>query len=86
MTEAETQYHAIASVMLGSLRSQLFGKQCYKLDGKPYVCFFEDRMVFKIKGQTHERALQLDSSCLFDPSGKKRPMKEWVQVNVSYFH
>lgn len=84
MTEAETQYHEIASVIPGSVRSQLFGKQCYKIEGKPFVCFFEDGMVFKLNGQTHKHALQLEGSCLFDPSGKKRPMKEWVQVNVSH--
>jgi hypothetical protein len=32
----------------------------------------------------HEEALSLDGSNLFDPSGKKRPMKEWVQVPFDY--
>jgi len=37
-------------------------------------------MVFMLTGNTHSEALSLDGSKLFDPSGKKRPMKEWVQV------
>jgi hypothetical protein len=34
-----------------------------------------------LAGDTHEEAISLDGSQLFDPSGKKRPMKEWVQVS-----
>jgi len=37
-------------------------------------------MVFKLTDKIHADALSLDGSELFDPSGKKRPMKEWVQV------
>jgi hypothetical protein len=37
-------------------------------------------MVFKLQGNEHEKALSLKGAQLFDPSGKKRPMKEWVQV------
>lgn len=37
-------------------------------------------MVFKLTGGIHQEALSLDGSQLFDPSGKKRRMKEWVQV------
>jgi len=41
-------------------------------------------MVFKLSGNTHTEALNLEGSILFDPSGKGRAMKEWVQV--SYAH
>ncbi len=41
-------------------------------------------MVFKLFGEMHREALSLDGSQLFDPSGKKRPMKEWVQVPFHY--
>lgn len=37
-------------------------------------------MVFKLKDEFHSEALSLEDAQLFDPSGKKRPMKEWVQV------
>ncbi len=37
-------------------------------------------MVFKLSGKTHSEALALDGACLFDPSDKGRPMKEWVQA------
>ena len=41
-------------------------------------------MVFKLSGDSHSDALSLDGSKLFDPSGKGRAMKEWVQVPFHY--
>jgi hypothetical protein len=43
-----------------------------------------DCLVFKMNGKPHLDALSLDGTELFDPSGKKRPMKEWVQVPFDY--
>jgi hypothetical protein len=64
--------------------SQMFGKPCLKIKGKAFASFFQDEMVFKLSGKDHEEALKLKGAQLFDPSGKKRPMKEWVQVPVKY--
>jgi len=61
-------------------KGQMFGKSCYKAGGKAFICFFQDEMVFKLPGETHKVALALSGSQLFDPSGKGRAMKEWVQV------
>jgi len=65
-------------------RGQLFGKPCFKVNKKAFVCFFENEMVFKLSGKAHEDALKLKGAQLFDPSGKKRPMKEWVQVPYNH--
>ena len=46
--------------------------------------FFQNEMVFKLTGGFHNEVLSLDGSQLFDPSGKKRPMKELVQVPYEY--
>ncbi|MFL5752341.1 MAG: hypothetical protein ACJ76F_02965 [Bacteroidia bacterium] len=64
--------------------SQMFGKPCIKVNGKAFACFFEDEMVFKLGGDHHKKALDLKGSKLFDPSGKGRAMKEWVQVKASH--
>ena len=64
--------------------SQMFGKPCLKIKGKAFSCFFQNEMVFKLHGKNHELAMNLNGSQLFDPSGKKRPMKEWVQVTFDY--
>jgi len=65
-------------------QSQMFGKPCFKVKGKAFMCFFEDTIVFKLKGDNHKEALALSGSCLFDPSGRNRPMKEWVQVGFEH--
>jgi hypothetical protein len=58
--------------------SQMFGKPCFKINKKVFVCFFKDCKVFKLKDTIHQDAL--GGTKLFDPSGKGRPMKEWVQI------
>lgn len=44
------------------------------------MCFFKECMVFKVADKNLKEALALNGSELFDPSGKGRAMKEWVQV------
>ena len=66
------------------VESQMFGKPCFKIKGKAFICFFQNEMVFKLNGDYHSEALSFDGTQLFDPSGKNRPMKEWVQVPFEY--
>ena len=84
MTKEEKLYIEIGQAIESDEQSQLFGKTCFKIGGKAFVCFFQNNMVFKLTGEAHSNALSLDGSKLFDPSGKKRPMKEWVQVPSAY--
>jgi len=84
MTKEQELYISIGQGINGSELSQMFGKPCFKINGKAFVCFFQNEMVFKLTGETHSDAFSLDASQLFDPSGKKRPMKEWVQVSYHY--
>lgn len=81
---AETSYLSIGRKLDGAEQSQMFGKPCFKIGGKAFICFFQDEMVFKLAGDQHQKALALKGARLFDPSGKKRPMKEWVQVPVAH--
>ena len=84
MSEEQNHYLEIGKSLPDSTESQLFGKPCFKINGKAFVCFFQNEMVFKITGEFHNEAMALDGSQLFDPSGKGRPMKEWVQVPFDY--
>jgi len=84
MTNEQALYLEIGNKLKDSVQSQLFGKPCFKINGKAFMCFFENEMVFKITGDTHSEALSLKGSQLFDPSHKKRPMKEWVQVPYAH--
>ncbi len=63
----------------------MFGKPCGKINKKAFVSFFEDEMVFKIGRE--EIALLLDKyegSKNWDPSGKNRAMKDWIQIPQEY--
>lgn len=84
MKEQEKLYLEIGKKIKGAEQSQLFGKPCFKTNGKAFICFFKDCMVFKLSGKLHQDALSLAGAELFDPSVKKRPMKEWVQVPFDY--
>ena len=73
-----------------AVAGQMFGKKCIKIGSKAGIALFENCLVFKLKGggDVHHEAISLEGSQLWDPSGKGRAMKEWVQVKVehqSYF-
>ncbi|MBO9729531.1 MAG: hypothetical protein J7623_12915 [Chitinophaga sp.] len=84
MTTEETLYLSIGQKIKDAEQSQMFGKPCFKINGKAFICFFQNEMVFKLAGDVHGEALSLDGAMLFDPSGKNRAMKEWVQVPGDY--
>jgi len=84
MTEEQDLYIQIGQSLNGAKESQMFGKPCFKTKKKAFICFFKNEMVFKLTGDLHNEAMSFDGSQLFDPSGKKRPMKEWVQVPYDY--
>ena len=84
MSTEEEQFHSVGGSMTDAEKSQMFGKPCYKINKKAFVCFFHGAMVFKLTDEAHRDALSLDGAQLFDPSGKGRAMKEWVQVPFEY--
>ncbi len=83
MTKEHTQYIAIGQKLKGE-ESQMFGKPCFKVNGKAFICFFQEEMVFKLEGDAHKEAMGLGGAKLFDPSGKGRAMKEWVQLPAKH--
>lgn len=62
----------------------LFGMPCLKANTKAVLGSFDGGVVFKLFGSSHAEALALEGSVLFDPSGKGRPMKDWVVVNAQH--
>jgi hypothetical protein len=84
MTAQEEFFISTGQKLKGAEQSQMFGKPCFKINGKAFICLFENEMVFKLGDDMHTEALSLKGSQLFDPSGKKRPMKEWVQVPFTH--
>jgi hypothetical protein len=86
--EPRAEYEAVVSEMVATSPSnsgKMFGMPCLKnTNGKAYAGLFEDSMVFKLGGPSHAEALTLTGTRLFDPSGRGRPMKEWVVVPVEH--
>ena len=64
---------------------QLFGKPCLKTGKTPFAAYFKGEMVFKIgREEVEQMKVQYPGSVNFDPSGKNRPMKDWLQVPQEY--
>lgn len=82
--EEQDFYESIGQALPAAEKSQMFGKPCFKINGKAFMSFFQKECVFKLSGDARETALSLPGAHVFDPSGKGRPMKEWVQVPYEY--
>ena len=82
--DAQAEYAAVVSEMMATSPTssgKMFGMPCLKnSNGKAFAGYIEGEMVFKLGGARHAEALALTGTGLFDPSGRGRPMKEWVVV------
>jgi len=86
MTNAASEYEALGArlcVREGVVPAQMFGKACLKVAGKAFMAQHKEWVVFKLGGAHREKALTLKGAELWDPSGKGRPMKEWIALPVS---
>lgn len=64
----------------GTATGSMFGHRTLTVAGKAFCVEHQHDVVFKLTGEDHADALELQGARLFDPSGKGRPMREWVQV------
>ena len=72
---------------LGVVLAKVFGKPAYKdVNGKAFACLFRDALACRLVQGTveHGLALGLEGAELFDPSGRHRPMKDWVAVPYAF--
>ncbi len=69
-----------------STAGQMFGKPCLKTtENKAFAAFFKEEMVFKLgKEEITFLKDKYPNSTNWDPSGKKRPMKDWLQVPTDF--
>lgn len=69
----------------GTTAGQMFGKPCLKTENKAFAAFHKGDMVFKLGQQEIKLLLEKYlGSENWDPSGKKRPMKDWLQVSSAF--
>jgi len=83
MAKAEAEYEKIADALVDGeeiTAGQMFGKKCLKVGGKAFVAQHLETVVFKLGAPEHAKAIALPGAVLWDPSGKGRPMKEWVAL------
>lgn len=67
--------------------SSMFGKPTLKdAAGKAFACLLNDELACRLGKDTdlHATALSLAGAHLFDPSGRDRPMKDWVSIPNAY--
>lgn len=85
---SEQLYNAIGRLFAeqyGISMGQMFGKSCLKVNNKAFAAFFKGDMVFKIgKAEVNLLLNKYPASTNWDPSGKKRPMKDWIQVSADF--
>jgi hypothetical protein len=84
MSREEEMFFETGKKLKEASEGKLFGKPCFKVNGKAFMCLFEKCTVFKLEGKSHKEALTLGGSQLFDPSKSGRQMKEWVQVPFNH--
>ena len=80
LDELAAQFKTETNVATG----KWFGKPCINANGKSFVVLFRGELAFKLSGEAHSEALQLEGASLWDPRGKGHPMKEWVQIPAAH--
>lgn len=86
MADEQQEFDAITEQLItrpATTRGQMFGKPSLSVNGNAFAAFHNGFMAFKLPEGTRSEALSLEGASLWDPSGKGRPMKEWVAIPAS---
>ena len=87
MNDAAGAFDGVAESLLGGdvIQGKLFGHRCLKVAGKAFLVDFDGDLVFKLGREAMAKWL-VDHENLngFDPSGKGRPMKDWMQASMAH--
>ncbi len=86
-TDPRAIYDGVATEIVASspaTTGKMFGMPCLMNNGKAFAGFAKEAMVFKLTALAHAEALALPGARLFDPSGRGRPMKEWVELPAEH--
>ena len=84
---AEEQFEKLTGLLTANkavVLSQMFGKPCLKVNGKAFLALHKACLVFKLTGEAHKQALMQTGATLWDPSGKGRPMKQWIAIPIKH--
>jgi hypothetical protein len=87
--DAKERYDEIAERLAaehGAMPSHAFGMPALKAGGAMFAGLAGEEMTFKLGAGTpeHAEAMALPGAHPFDPSGRDRPFKDWVQVPATH--
>lgn len=87
MTSGKEAFDVLASLLLDEqvTEGKLFGHRCLKVTGKAFLVDFDGDLVFKLGRDAMAPLLETHADLAgFDPSGKGRPMKDWLQAPLAH--
>ena len=67
----------------GALTGSMFGARSLTFGGKVFATTKDGRVVVKLEAGAPDHARALEIGQPFDPSGKGRPMKDWVTFDAA---
>ncbi|MEM8525979.1 MAG: hypothetical protein AAGG68_15175 [Bacteroidota bacterium] len=82
---AKEAFELVGQAIPNSKRSNMFGVECYSINRRPFMLFYEEELVCKLFGEVHQEALALEGASLFNPKKNSKPMGNWVQIPFEHF-
>ncbi len=76
-------YRGIVEALLSDPRvteANMFGMPALKVGGKAFAGLWEKQLVVKVGAPRTQELLKTKAGGSFDPSGRGRPMKEWIAI------
>ncbi|HLA42073.1 MAG TPA: hypothetical protein VJZ27_01480 [Aggregatilineales bacterium] len=88
MSDIEAKYLDIVDEFVikhRATRGHWFSLPAVKINNKIFAALWiNGDMIFKLAGDAHTRAMNLEGAKLFQPMEDRSAMKEWVQVPSDY--
>lgn len=85
MKTPQSVYQDLLATNEALVSSQMFGKPCGKYKGKAIITFYQEEIAFKLGRAIVPNLLKKHKgSKPFDPSGKGRPFKDWIQMPLDH--
>ncbi len=78
-------YREVVEALLSDPRvteANMFGMPALKVGGKAFAGLWEKQLVVKVGAPRAQELFKTKAGGAFDPSGRGRPMKEWIAITA----